>query len=506
MPYAHRWTLVSLLGVFGCGGSSALPSATSDASSDMLPCGALKPLADLPMLGPWKTHRAYYSPDRSWLLLQVRSDDGTEVEPLIRVDLPSGNATTIGSALDFATALGSGGALLFDGTGDSDDVSVFDGKQLRRILGDRCKFFPTPDGTRLFAVGPCVGEENGLEVMDVATGTASIVDQSATMATTWDLAVSPNGQWVAYKTAEDDLDNHTIAVANVTGVTYTIASPQGGYLLRFASDDLLVFQTGGQSYAGDIRGHVPGSGDTSFLIASDRYPGDFPYDGAGYKFSPDATRVLAAGQIPTSSDTSLSGALYSIPLRGGDPLLLVKDWSLQRFTTLFAFDSQGKYALYASYTGRDAYTGMDAYTVSAVDVQGSKPRKLSNGQWFGIAPATSSVLLSDTDDNHRSRLRLTNLDTGLDRLSYTSSNGSIDNATALRGDQAVLFAEFADGDLARFMSVSHPQSVVLGQWDDSNGCEGCSGLRVEADPTGCFTVVNSGLPSNSGTRLVLLPD
>ena len=78
--------------------------------------------------------------------------------------------------------------------------------------------------------------------------------------------------------------------------------------------------------------------------------------------------------------------IYSIPLRGGDPLLLVKDWSLQRFTTLFAFDSQGKYALYASYTGRDSYTGLDA------------------------------------------------------------------------------------------------------------------------DPTGCFTVVNSGLPSNSGTRLVLLPD
>jgi hypothetical protein len=405
-------------------------------------------------------------------------------------------------------------AVLFestDSTDDSDDVAVFDGKQLRKVLGYGCKYAPTPDGTRLFAVGPCVGEENGLEVIDVATGTASIVDKHATTATTWGLVVSPNGQWVAYKTADEDLNNHTIAVANVAGSTYTIATPHGGYLLQFASDELLLFRTGDQSYEeGDIRGHVPGSGDTSFLIASDRYSGDFPYPRAGYQLSPDRTHLLAA-KIPAPSDTNRSGALYSIPLHGGDPLLLVKDWRNEDFKgrffdTIFAFDSQGKFALYTSSTGLGA-GGMPAYTLSVVDMQGSEPRILSNGRSVGITaavgitPSTSSVLLADNG-----RLRLTDLATGVDRLSYSFSGDPAD-AMAVRADQAVLFSEWVeDGKQVRFMSASHPQSVALGQWSDSNGCEGCIDSRLDADPTGCFTVVNSDLASASGTRLVLLPE
>jgi hypothetical protein len=77
--------------------------------------------------------------------------------------------------------------------------------------------------------------------------------------------------------------------------------------------------------------------------------------------------------------------------------------------------------------------------------------------------------------------------------------------TALRGDQAVLFAEL-DGATrrSRFMSVRYPQSVVLGEWDDPD-YRGSSPMPVEADPTECFTVVNTEGPS-PGTRLVLLPE
>jgi hypothetical protein len=54
------------------------------------------------------------------------------------------------------------------------------------------------------------------------------------------------------------------------------------------------------------------------------------------------------------------------------------------------------------------------------------------------------------------------------------------------------------------MSVRYPQSVVLGEWDDPD-YRGSSPMPVEADPTECFTVVNTEGPS-PGTRLVLLPE
>ena len=97
------------------------------------------------------------------------------------------------------------------------------------------------------------------------------------------------------------------------------------------------------------------------------------------------------------------------------------------------------------------------------------------------------------------------LATGRERLSY-SAKGDIISAMALRGDQTVLFAE-ADGGKrrVRFMSARYPQSVVLGEWAESD-CRGCSPMPVEADPTGCFTVVNTDVAPGPGVRLVLLPE
>jgi hypothetical protein len=115
-------------------------------SKGMLPCSALQPLADLPLLGSWRTHSAYYWQDRSWLLLQVRGDE----DSLIRVDLPSGKTTTIVDRLNAAWPLGSKGTFLLRGTGSNgDDISVYDGKEVRKILSGLCNLQPTPDGTRL---------------------------------------------------------------------------------------------------------------------------------------------------------------------------------------------------------------------------------------------------------------------------------------------------------------------------------------------------------------------
>lgn len=480
-------------------GDSAEAGEAGDAGNTggtgMIPCSALKPLADLPIIGPWRTHYAFYAPDRSWLLLQVR---GTN-DSLIRVDLPSGKATTIVDRLNVTSQLGKAGPFLLRATGSNgDDTSVYDGKQVRKILTGPCNIQPTPDGTRLYAV--CSGDDKGLQSIDLATGKVSIVDKSATMATTWGMAVSPNSQWVAYRTGDSFAGARTMKLVSVAGASETITSAQGVDAMEFASDDLLVFHTTYTAGAdGDLRGHTPGSGDTSFLIVADDYQ---------YQFSLDRTRaVVAKYQRPVGSNALAS--LYSIPAHGGDPQLLVKDWSIpdSDMTYAFDFDSQGTYALYVSLTGYDL-TGslhLPTYTVSVVDMKGSQPRKLSNDWRFGLTRSTSSVLLWDTDDDGKNRLRLTDLATGADRLSATSS-AQILGAMALRGDQAVLFVDNPGGTRrARFMSANLPQSAVLGVWNETD-YRGATPMPVYADPTECFTIVNTELAPGPGTRLVLLPE
>jgi hypothetical protein len=431
-------------------------------------------------------------------LLQIKDDP----DRLVRVELPSGDVTTVVDALNLVRPLGNRGALLLTATGSSrNDTSVYDGREARTLFSGDCHYTAAPDGTRIYAVGSCVGKENGLVALDVATGKPSVVDKRAALTTVWQILVSPNGKWVAYTEGDSDVNNRTITVASAAGNAYTIASAPGVYLVDFASDDLLIFQTGGKAdLHGDLRGHTPGSGDTSFVIASDRFPGyGYPY--TGYQFSPDRTRILAA-KMPGPSDTPRSGALFSIPLHGGDPTLLLADWAypLRDMTDPFAFDSQGKYAVYVSTRNGD----LTSFSVWAVDMQGSSPRKLSDGWGFGLTHATSSVVLYDNADKGRFRVRLTDLATGRDRLSYSSS-AQILSAAAFRGDQAVLFSEDGVKRRAGFMSVSHPEPIVLGEWTEPSS-RGVTRLPVYPDPTGCFTVINTDLPTGTGTRLVLLPE
>jgi hypothetical protein len=61
MSYPYRWISMLLVATFGCGGRSTMRLSASDGSAGagndpagMLPCSALNPLADLPVLGPWQ--------------------------------------------------------------------------------------------------------------------------------------------------------------------------------------------------------------------------------------------------------------------------------------------------------------------------------------------------------------------------------------------------------------------------------------------------------------------
>jgi len=486
-PQPRALVFLPLLALFACEQSALEPMDPAGG----IACQALKPLADRQVLVPEKTHYAYYTPDRSFLLLQTRGNP----DRLIRVDLPSGDTRTVIDALTLVEPLGTSGSFLLLGTGDdASEVEVYDGTQVRPLFSGSCPWRSTPDGTRLYLDGSCVGEADSLAVIDVATGTSKIVAHHAVMGP---LAITPNGQWIAYQTG-DSYSNHnrTLVVVDVAGNAYTIALAQDVSLVEFADNDLLVFQTTDPAdFPGDIRGHHPGSGDTSFLIAAKRDPG-FGFPCYSHQFSPDRTRVLAVqGPAPYS--------IYSIPLRGGDPQLLVEDWhGPSSVEQPFAFDAQSKYAVFQSQGEGEP----PLYPLSVVDLQGSKPKELSPDAWFAMTPSTSSVLIVESDNGRQtSRLRLTDLPTGRDRLTY-ASNADLAYPTVLRGDQAVLFAEL-DGDTrrVRFLSAKHPQSVLLGEWNDST-CRGCSPMPVQADPTACFTVVNTDKAGNPGTRLVLLPE
>lgn len=477
--------------LFGC--------ARTDVDSVPAACQELKPLADQPVLVPWPTYLTYFSPDRSFILL-LSLDEPRRV---VRVALPSGEVSTVADPIASVTSLGGGKAFLLGGTGvDRDETWLYDGNQVRPLYSGFCHVSATPDAAFLYAIGPCVGTENGLTRIDLATGTRLTIDPRARSNADLGIRVAPNGQWIAYGISDPQDSQRTIAVADAAGNVYPITTAQKVYLVEFVSDELMLFQTEGPpGTPGDMRGHVTGSGDTSFLIAADRSPGSDD----SYEISRDRSQVLAVKRPDPAGLSGLS-SIYSVPLDGGEPVLLVASWS-SPFPDArphpISFDSQGKYVLYSSYSRGDAAK----FPLAVVDLQGSSPRTLSDDGGFILSPTTSDVVIVDhVPNSERSRLRLTDLATGRARLSY-SSNADLMDVAVLRNGQAFLVVELEGytTQRVRFVSAKHPNSVVIGEWYQAR-CRGCWQPVVDADPSGCFTVVTTDAPDNPGSRLVLLPE
>lgn len=495
MRQACGWFVVGLAVLMGCARTSVDPVVTPE----MLACRELQPLADRPVLVPGPTYLAFFSPDRSFLLLHLQGEPGR----LIRVALPSGEISTVADPIGLVMPLGEGKAFLLARTGvDRKETWLYDGNQVRPLYSGACHVTATPDGSILYAVGPCVGEENGLSRIDPATGTRIAIDQRVGLSTKPDIRFSPSGQWIAYGITDPEDSQRTLAVADAAGKVYSITTDRKVYLVDFASDHLMLFQTEGPpGTPGDIRGHVPGSGDTSFLVAADRAPGDDD----GYVFSPDRSQILVVKR-PGPNEPDDANALYRLPLDGGDPILLVANWSLPAADSRpspVTFDSQGKYVVYSAYSRGTP----ERFPVAVVDLQGSAPRTLADNGGFILGTASSSALIIDSrPEGQPTRLRLTDLATGRDRLSYSAKAGFGLVAEVLRNDQAFVFDE-SEGEThrARFVSARHSNSVVLGEWKEPD-CRGCSQLILQVDPTGCFTVVNTDDASPPGTRLVLLPE
>ena len=467
------------------------------------PCAALQPLAD-GVLTERHVVRALFTPDRSSLVLMVTNQGpyGNSAYDLLLVRLPSGQVSDIAMSVFSAEWLQPGSTLLVRTvqTGSSDLVAVStDSIRWGTLVQGECQHVVAPDGSRVYVIHNCDSHNNGtMDVIDVASGTSTRLAVGATFATptpTRSAAVSPDGRWVTFliSTPSDGGSGQSLlAVASADGQVETLTSQPGAHDPAFVSDDLLLFATGSSYHMGDIRGHAPGTGDTSYLVAAKRDQGLF-----GYQVSPDKTWVLGATEATDHMDE-----LYAIRLDGSGEQLLASDLydylMNQLALRVFAFSASGR-IIYN--TGRNlgvAFVGLD----------GGTPTVLSGGATFLEAPQLDQVALVELSGStfSLSRLRLVDLASGTDVFAYDPS-GAIGTVGFPPNRDGMVFVESRSPDSTRLRYASADQSVVLGEWqttqfqhDSLSDYYGTLIYTYPVDPTGCFTVFDTDLAPGPGTR------
>ena len=343
------------------------------------------------------------------------------------------------------------------------------------------------------------GWKIGLDVIDVASGASTRLALGAgfwTLRPTNAAAVSSDGRWVTFMIGiptDGGSSQYVLVVAGADGRVETLASQPSAYDAGFVSDRLLLFQTG--AWSSEIRGHVPGTGDTSYLVAANRDPGQF-----GYVVSPDGTRLLGAAMT-----TEYIYELYAIRLDGSGELLLAPDLvSFQLFEMpirAFAFSAGG----------RAIYLSDRPFGVATVSLDGGKPTKLSGGAYFREAPRLDQVALVEPTSlaPAASRLRLVDLEYGTDVFAY-DSDGGVETVGFPPSGRDLVFTEYGPPGRTQLRYASADQSGVLGEWMTTQFQPDVSyfamSLEVHpVDPTGCFTVFDTDLTPGPGTRLAILP-
>ncbi len=484
-------------------------------SPDLAPplgCAALQSLAD-GVLTPRHAVGPLFAPDRSLLALRVKGEGpaGSDVQDdLLLVRLPSGEVSPIISSITSAEWLQPGATLLVKAAqaGRTDLVVVNpDGSGARTLMQSVCSHVAAPDGNRVYAIYDCDSNNTGtMAVVDVASGSSTYLADAATFATpfpTLPAAVSPDGRWVTFVTSIPSLDtgwsDNVVVVAGANGQVETLTSQPGGRHPAFVSDDLLLFAVGDPHQMGDIRGHVPGTGDTSYLVAANRDPGLF-----GFQVSPDKTWVLGTTEV-----TGFGDELYAIRVDGSDERLLASnlyDYLMDQLANrVFAF-SAGGHVIYNYDTGL-------SLGVASVGLDGNAPAVLSPNASFLETPRLDRAVLVEPAFamSGTSHLRLVDLASGTDVYSY-ASDGAIGAIGFPANDNGLLIIEYRSPDPTRLRYVSANQSVVLGEWQTSqllpvpySSYYGTLPFIYPVDPTGCFTVFDTDLAPGPGTRLAILP-
>jgi hypothetical protein len=473
-------------------------------------CRALQPLADKGVLTSQHTKKVLFAPDRSWMVLRVQQEDDAGIghpDQIIRFALPSGTSTILSDSGGDAEALGSSGAVLISGVGsDGKDRVVYDSSGLRTIASAVCAHKATPDGTRVYILRDCGNTNIGtLDVVDIASDKTT---QVATNVVQPGIAISPDSNWAAYVIREADAgwESDTIHLVSKSGQTYALASQRGAGEAEFVSNELLLFGVGtGSSIPvgrGDFRGHVPGSGDSSYLVAGGRGTGFW-----GYEISADGAWLLGVATSRSRDATFPGGELYAIRLDGSAEHLLTADllpfWYFQMVIDAFGWSADGTRAIYMTEEAREVWT---------VDPLGTSPTRLSDNGYFRPAKTGDQViLLESVAGGTQNRLRVAALGSGTDVVLF-DSNGRVDAPNLLADGRGLLFVNrpAAGPDELRFISTAGGDSVVLGTWDMTqlylySASDESTFGSYPVDPTGCFTVVDTDLAPGPGTRLVLLP-
>ena len=510
-PCAFVWFVIVLASACGRNAMGVAAPSSGDAP-DLAPafeCGALQPLAD-GVLTPRHAVRALFAPDRSSLVLQVRGEltpYGSWLDDLLLVRLPSGEVSPIIGSIHSFEWLQPGSTLLVNSGLDLVVVNA-DGSGTRTLVRNVCDYVAAPDGSRVYALHDCDAYNSNtgtMDVIDVASGASTRLAVGALFGyptPTRSTAVSPDGRWVAFVTflpSPDSLmdENIVVVVANADGRVETVTPQLLGNSPGFVSNDLLLYAAGSTIGLGDIRGHVPGTGDASYLIAANRDPSQFQY-----QVSPDKTWLLGARE-----NTGTVNQLYAIRLDGSGERLLASD--------LYDFGNSA-YALRAfafSATGRVLYNTGPDLGVATVGLDGGTPTVLSTNGWFVEAPRLDQVALVEPfpASPSPSRLRLVDLESGPDIFAY-DSDGAIGTVGFPPNHSGLVFVEsrFPAADRLRYSSAD--QSVVLGEWQttqfqpDSLADHNGTVLDIyPVDPTGCFTVFDTDQTPGPGTRLAILP-
>jgi hypothetical protein len=512
--FAHDAVLDSYLPL-----DSALDGNVSqDAAIASRACAALKPLADKGVFTTRRSEKVVFSPDLSWLVLRVHVEDPPGVvhaSKLVRIALPSGDETVLSESGGTAEALGSSGAILLTGVGASGtDLAVFDGAGLRTIATGVCGHAATPDGSRIYAVRDCATDGTGtLEVIDAKTGQAKSL---ATSVVTNLLAVSPRGEWLAFVVSTDPLAhlNRGITLVSVHGERYAIPGWPGTTALHFISDQQLLFTTTASEYISmaHIRSealvHTVGTGDQATRVATNMELGLF-----GFQVSADRSWWLLAQSQQTDGGPNRPALLVASHLDQAIPVTITTNllpyWNYQQAINAFAFSAVGDHVLYDAYDD-----GTWSYAMSE-----GVPRKLSANGMFVMSPTRAEVALREMNREAGTsyNLRLIALDSSTDVVSF-SSNQIIYEVQFVPDGRGLLFVEKdqpASGPSSsrlRFLSPSHPESVVLAQWGESMLSATPPGFfdyptgSYPVDPTGCFTLADVDGAPGPGTRLLLLPE
>jgi hypothetical protein len=473
-----------------------------------LPCGMLRPLANLGPITSRHARKVLFSPDRRVFVMQAA---GVTPAPddLLAVPLPGGAPQTLIGGVADIEWLGDTGTLLVTlATGDLAVVSL-DGTPARTIASHTCGHLAVPDGSRVFVLRDCNAARpaptttGALDEVSVATGTAT--PRAALALADW--AVSPSGRFAAFVAP-------TLADAGSGGggVLHVLDGASDRALVQapaaepaFVSDQRLLFLAAAQPYEmTDAYVHVPGSGDGSQRVAQGRHFGL-----RGYRISPDGSTVLAA---LLANASPWNDTLYAERLDGTGEQVLAPDLlpyhQFQLALTPFAFSRDGSWTIFMPNANVAATRG-----VFAISPTGDNRHLLAKGSAFAVSPFSDRVaVLEISTARDLYTVHFVVAATGAEQFEITSSS-AVSGFRFVPDSRGFLYVQIPTTGPSQLYHVSFidAQQTPLGAWNqttlpigDYPSAEIVAGYPV--DPTGCFTVVDSDIAGSVGTSLVVLPD